>query len=70
MINFEIHLVPGGLSLREGMQIVEAAADTKCLTAFDMVEVNPELGTKSEASLTAGAAKHVLFAALSKHRGT
>ncbi|XP_066948231.1 arginase, hepatic-like [Macrobrachium rosenbergii] len=62
--------VRAGLTLREGLKIVEAARDTGFLKAFDLVEVNPELGLKGDALLTTEAAKAVLLAALAGRRGT
>ncbi|RKP15431.1 arginase [Piptocephalis cylindrospora] len=37
--------VRGGLTFREGHYICEAIAETKCLVALDVVEVNPLLGS-------------------------
>lgn len=62
--------VRAGLSLREGLGIVEAAQETGHLKAFDMVEVNPALGSSKDAELTTEAAKTILLAALAGHRGT
>ncbi|KAJ2890898.1 A-agglutinin attachment subunit precursor, partial [Coemansia aciculifera] len=36
--------VRGGLTFREGHYICEAVAETGCLVALDLVEVNPALG--------------------------
>lgn len=42
--------VRGGLTWREGCYICEAVAETGNLVAMDLVEVNPHLGEKEEAS--------------------
>lgn len=62
--------VRGGLTLREGLGIVEAARNTGFLRALDLVEVNPELGNRQEdAEETAQAARLVILAALAGYRG-
>ncbi|ODQ80837.1 hypothetical protein BABINDRAFT_161041 [Babjeviella inositovora NRRL Y-12698] len=51
--------VRGGLTLREGMYIVEAVAETGNLVALDIVECNPSLGTEDAHildTITAGCA--------------
>ncbi len=45
-------LVPGGLTLREGMYIVETLLSTGKLTGFDLVEVNPTLGSLKDQEVT------------------
>ncbi|XP_063605845.1 arginase, hepatic-like [Penaeus indicus] len=61
--------VRGGLTLREGLNIVEVARNTGHLRAFDMVEVNPDLGNQNDANLTSQAARLVILAALAGYRG-
>ncbi|XP_002739242.1 arginase-1-like [Saccoglossus kowalevskii] len=60
--------VYGGLTFREGMYIVEEVGSTGMVTGIDMVEVNPELGTKFEQNVTVNTAVDVLTAALGKRR--
>ncbi|KAK7069079.1 Amino-acid acetyltransferase, mitochondrial [Halocaridina rubra] len=61
--------VRGGLSLREGVSIVEAVRETGFLKAMDLVEVNPELGSEKDVKLTLQATKTILLAALAGRRG-
>ncbi|KAB7503825.1 Arginase-1 [Armadillidium nasatum] len=61
--------VRGGLSLREGLSIVEEARNTGRLRGFDLVEVNPTLGTVKDAALTAEAAKAIILSATAGVRG-
>ncbi|XP_047479393.1 arginase, hepatic-like [Penaeus chinensis] len=61
--------VRGGLTLREGLNIVEVARATGHLRAFDMVEVNPDLGNQNDANLTSQAARLVILSALAGYRG-
>ncbi|XP_071517487.1 arginase, hepatic-like [Panulirus ornatus] len=61
--------VRGGINLREGLNITEAVWKSGLLRALDLVEVNPHLGTKEDAALTADAARLVLLSALSGYRG-
>lgn len=53
----------GGLSLREGIHLMEEIHRTKRLNAVDLVEVNPHIGNKTCVDLTIGAAIHVIQAA-------
>ncbi|XP_013421375.1 arginase, hepatic isoform X2 [Lingula anatina] len=57
--------VPGGLSVREGIYIAEELAATGKLTAVDLVEVNPLLGTKEERDLTVYAVYMFIISGLS-----
>ncbi|RXG62177.1 Arginase-2, mitochondrial [Armadillidium vulgare] len=61
--------VRGGLSLREGLSIVEEARNTGRLRGFDLVEVNPTIGTVNDSSLTAEAAKAIILGATAGFRG-
>ncbi|XP_042860094.1 arginase, hepatic-like [Penaeus japonicus] len=61
--------VRGGLTLREGLNIVETARSTGHLRALDMVEVNPDLGNQNDANLTSQAARLVILSALAGYRG-
>jgi arginase len=60
--------VPGGLTIREGMYIAEEMALTDCLTGIDLVEVNPELGTKRDQELTLFTAVEIIAACFGKRR--
>lgn len=61
--------VRGGLSLREGQEIMEEVYRSGLLRSVDLVEVNPQLGTRQEALYTADAARHVLLATFGRYRG-
>ena len=58
--------VRGGLSYREAHYVCEAAAETGLLTAMDIVEVNPKLGTEEEAKTTVNLAVELVQSALGK----
>ncbi|XP_069686903.1 arginase, hepatic [Periplaneta americana] len=55
--------VRGGLTLREGIQVMEEAYRTNRLSAVDIVEVNPKLGSPTDVKITLEAAKHIIRAA-------
>lgn len=52
----------GGLSLREGVHLMEELYRTNRLNAVDLVEVNPRIGNKRDVSLTIEAAIHIIQA--------
>lgn len=52
--------VYGGLSLREGIYIVETLSETKRIQGIDLVEVNPSLGTQQDVQTTVSAAMEIL----------
>lgn len=54
--------VRGGLALREAVTIVETLNRTGRLNVFDLVEVNPMIGTESDVKKTVAAAITVLMA--------
>lgn len=56
--------VRGGLTLREGLSVVEAVRVGGHLGAMDLVEVNPRLGTPTDAAYTAHAAKEIIMGTL------
>ena len=58
--------VKGGLSYREAHYVCEAAAETGLLQSMDMVEVNPNLGTKEDANTTINLAIELVQSALGK----
>ncbi|OQV15163.1 Arginase-1 [Hypsibius exemplaris] len=60
--------VMGGLTLREGLQIAEFVHKTGRLSAMDLVEVNPELGTPHQRAKTTEAACAIISGALGKPR--
>nr|CAD7408817.1 unnamed protein product [Timema poppensis] len=57
-------LVRGGITLREGIQLIEEVYNTGRLSAFDMMEVNLRLGNTRDSQLTLDAAQHLLRAKL------
>ncbi|XP_067213859.1 arginase, hepatic isoform X4 [Linepithema humile] len=56
--------VRGGLSLREAIHLMEEIYRTRRLSAIDLVEVNPQIGTKQNVEITVEAAIHIIQAAL------
>lgn len=52
----------GGLSLREGIHMMEELYRTHRLNALDLVEVNPKLGDQRSVDLTVSAAIHIIQA--------
>lgn len=56
--------VVGGLSFREGRYICEALAATGRLVSMDLTEVNPSIGSASDAEATAQTAVKLIRAAL------
>ncbi|XP_044268796.1 arginase-1 [Tribolium madens] len=55
--------VRGGLTLREGIHLVEQIYKTSRLGAMDLVEVNPSIGSPKDVQKTVEAAVHLLMAA-------
>ncbi|CAD5113692.1 DgyrCDS2851 [Dimorphilus gyrociliatus] len=62
--------VPYGLSLREGMFLVEEIALTNKVTGIDLVEINPDLGSQRDQFTTISAAAEVLYAFFGKRTKT
>lgn len=60
--------VRGGLTLREGMEIVENISATGRLQAMDVAEVNPRIGSEKDVKITIEAAKEIIFAAFGDKR--
>ncbi|XP_044578067.1 arginase, hepatic [Cotesia glomerata] len=60
--------VRGGLTIREGIHLLEQVYRTGRLNAIELVEVNPLLSDAKGAELTAGAAVLLLQAALGNNR--
>nr|CAD7615412.1 unnamed protein product [Timema genevievae] len=62
--------VRGGISLQQGLQVMEQAHRTGRLSAVDLVEVNPSIGDERDVKLTIEAAKYLLQAVFGhKRRG-
>lgn len=60
--------VRGGLTLREGIYIMEEAYNTGRLTNVDLVEVNPSIGTDRDVKKTIESANMILCAAAGNNR--
>jgi arginase len=60
--------VRGGLTLREGIYIMEQAYNTNRLNAVDLVEINPSVGSQDDVKKTLDAAMHLLKAACGNSR--
>uniref|UniRef100_A0A1I8PF77 Arginase n=1 Tax=Stomoxys calcitrans TaxID=35570 RepID=A0A1I8PF77_STOCA len=60
--------VNGGLTLREGIYIVETLSETKRVEGVDMVEVNPSLGSQTDVEITLSAVLDILKSACGGHR--
>lgn len=60
--------VRGGLTLREGIHIMEKVHETGRLAAVDLVEVNPGLGSERDVRTTVQAALQLLMAAFGHSR--
>ncbi|XP_067635876.1 arginase, hepatic [Eurosta solidaginis] len=52
--------VCAGLTLREGISVVEALRDTNRVQGIDLVEVNPNLGTKHDVNTTVASSLEIL----------
>ncbi|XP_016948274.1 arginase-1 [Drosophila biarmipes] len=52
--------VRGGLTLREGISIVEALRDTKRVQGVDLVEINPKLGSERDVRTTVESGLEIL----------
>lgn len=55
--------VRGGMSLREGVLLVEQVYLTGRLNAMDLVEVNPSIGTADDVAKTVNAANQIIKSA-------
>ncbi|CAG7819209.1 unnamed protein product [Allacma fusca] len=53
--------VPGGLTLREGLTVVEKVRQMGNLVSMDLVEVNPWIGTQEDVKRTANVSKQLLL---------
>ena len=64
-----IFSVPGGLTLREGMHVVETVYATTNFVSLDLVEFNPSLGSVLEVQRSAKAIKEIIFSCFGYDRG-
>ncbi|XP_050307410.1 arginase, hepatic [Anthonomus grandis grandis] len=60
--------VRGGMTLREGIQLMEMIQRTGRLGAMDLVEVNPSIGSEQDVKRTVDAAIHIIAAGLGYSR--
>ncbi|XP_048515371.1 arginase, hepatic [Athalia rosae] len=60
--------VRGGLTLREGVHLMEEIYNTGRLNAVDLVEVNPQIGSEHDVGLTVAAAIQIIQAAFGYNR--
>ncbi|XP_046749030.1 arginase-2, mitochondrial isoform X2 [Diprion similis] len=60
--------VRGGLTLREGIHLMEEIYNTGRLNAVDLVEVNPHIGTERDVTKTVEAAIQIIQAAFGYNR--
>lgn len=65
---FHFETVPGGLTVREGVTIVETLYDLGRLEAIDLTEVNPGIGSLTDVKRTLDSAFAVLKAACGNQR--
>ena len=61
--------VPGGLTLREGITLLEEVHEAGNMVSMDLVEVNPLLGSASDNQRTLGVVKQLLINAFGYYRG-
>lgn len=61
--------VRGGLTLREGKELLRSAYRTGRLSAVDLVEINPLLGSPADRQTTLDAARHLAAAAAGYYLG-
>jgi len=61
--------VRGGLTLREGMDLMRSVSRTGRLAAVDLVEVNPLIGSEQDQQRTLDAARHLAAAAAGYYPG-
>ena len=61
--------VRGGLTLREGTELLRSVHRTGRLSAVDIVEVNPLLGSEVDKQITLDAARHLAAAAVGFYPG-
>ncbi|CAG7673119.1 unnamed protein product, partial [Allacma fusca] len=61
--------VPGGLTLREGLTVVEKVRQMGNLVSMDLTEVNPMIGTEEDVKRTANVSMRLLLSAFGYYRG-
>jgi len=54
-------IVPGGLTLREGISLLEEVYSAGNMVSMDLVEVNPRLGNELQVQRTTNAAKQLII---------
>lgn len=63
-----IFSVPGGLTIREGITIIEDIFEMGRFKCIDICEVNPEIGSLTDTKKTVDSAIYLLKAACGTHR--
>lgn len=63
-----LHVVDGGLTLREGLYVCEAVSQTNRLVSMDLVEINPTVGTVEGVSRTVETATQLICSTLTHDR--
>jgi len=66
---YYLYPVRGGLTLREGTELLRSVQRTGRLAAVDIVEVNPLLGSENDRRITLEAARHLAAAAAGYYPG-
>ena len=61
--------VPGGMTLREGISLVEKLGQLENLVSFDLVEVNPLIGTQDDVTRTVECARQIILNTFGYSRG-
>ena len=59
----------GGMTLREGIFLLEEVHRSGTMSSMDIVEINPSIGSESDVKTTLNSAKAVILAALGNNRG-
>lgn len=59
----------GGMTLREGIFLLEEVYRSGTMSSMDIVEINPSIGSESDVKTTLNSAKAVILAALGHNRG-
>lgn len=65
---FSLPVVPGGLTLREGITIIESAFDSGRLCGLDVVEICPNVGSDVDVKRTIDSAIELVKAACGSQR--
>lgn len=59
----------GGMTLREGIFLIEEVNRSGTLASMDIVEINPKIGTQADVTTTLNSAKAIILAAMGHNRG-